>query len=98
MIFKMPVKRDDLDPARFKQRLIRASALLLVLGFLGFTGLLSPNARPRMLHIVSLPSSVRKACSFLCSSSILRIVADPTTEGLYDSKRAMSYEEPWVDK
>ena len=29
--------------------------------------------------------------------AILGIVADPTTEGLYDSKRAMSYEEPWVD-
>ena len=30
--------------------------------------------------------------------AILGIVADPTTEGLYDSKRAMTYEEPWVDK
>ena len=29
---------------------------------------------------------------------ILGIVADPTTEGLGDSKRAMSYEEPWSDK
>ena len=30
--------------------------------------------------------------------AILGIVADPTTEGLYDSKRAMTYEEPWSDK
>ena len=29
---------------------------------------------------------------------ILGIVADPTTEGLGDSKRAMSYEEPWSDE
>ena len=29
--------------------------------------------------------------------AILGIVADPTTEGLYDSKRAMGYQEPWVD-
>ena len=29
---------------------------------------------------------------------ILGIVADPTTEGLSDSKRAMSYEEPWSDE
>ena len=29
---------------------------------------------------------------------ILGIVADPTTEGLYDSKRAMSYDEPWNDE
>ena len=30
--------------------------------------------------------------------AILGIVADPTTEGLYDSKRAMSYQEPWSDE
>lgn len=29
---------------------------------------------------------------------ILGIVVDPTTEGVPDSKRAMSYEEPWVDQ
>lgn len=28
---------------------------------------------------------------------ILGIVVDPTTEGVGDSKRAMSYEEPWQD-
>jgi phi LC3 family holin len=30
--------------------------------------------------------------------AILGIVADPTTEGLGDSKRAMTYEEPWSDE
>ena len=29
--------------------------------------------------------------------AILGIVADPTTEGLQDSDRAMTYEKPWVD-
>ena len=29
---------------------------------------------------------------------ILGIVVDPTTEGVHDSDRAMSYEEPWADK
>lgn len=29
---------------------------------------------------------------------ILGIVVDPTTEGIPDSKRAMSYDEPWVDE
>lgn len=29
---------------------------------------------------------------------ILGIVVDPTTKGLGDSNRAMSYEEPWVDE
>ena len=28
---------------------------------------------------------------------ILGIVVDPTTEGVKDSKRAMSYDEPWDD-
>ena len=29
---------------------------------------------------------------------ILGIVVDPTTEGVRDSERAMTYEEPWVDE
>lgn len=29
---------------------------------------------------------------------ILGIVVDPTTSGIKDSNRAMSYEEPWVDQ
>lgn len=29
---------------------------------------------------------------------ILGIVVDPTTEGVSDSNRAMSYEEPWHDE
>ncbi|MBP5725977.1 MAG: phage holin, partial [Clostridia bacterium] len=29
---------------------------------------------------------------------ILGIVVDPTTEGIQDSDRAMSYPEPWDDK
>ena len=29
--------------------------------------------------------------------AILGVVVDPTTAGIGDSERAMSYEEPWVD-
>ena len=29
---------------------------------------------------------------------VLGIVVDPTTAGVGDSQRAMSYEEPWVDQ
>ena len=29
---------------------------------------------------------------------ILGVVTDPTTEGIGDSKRALSYEEPWKDE
>ena len=30
--------------------------------------------------------------------AILGVVNDPTTDGLNDSKRAMSYDEPWKDE
>ena len=30
--------------------------------------------------------------------AILGIVRDPTTEGLGDSNRALTYEKPWTDK
>ena len=30
--------------------------------------------------------------------SVLGVIVDPTTEGINDSKRAMGYEEPWIDK
>ena len=29
--------------------------------------------------------------------SLLGVITDPTTAGINDSKRAMSYEEPWSD-
>ena len=29
---------------------------------------------------------------------LIGVLVDPTTEGIYDSNRAMSYEEPWDDK
>ena len=29
---------------------------------------------------------------------ILGIVVDPTTEGVHDNERAMSYETPWIDE
>lgn len=35
---------------------------------------------------------------FLTFLGMLGVVVDPTTEGLGDSKRAMSYEKPWVDE
>lgn len=30
--------------------------------------------------------------------AILGVVADPTTEGVSDSQRALTYDRPWVDK
>lgn len=30
--------------------------------------------------------------------SMMGVIIDPTTEGLGDSQRALSYEEPWIDE
>lgn len=45
--------------------------------------------------IVGKLQAVAKAVFTLLA--ILGIVVDPTTDGIGDSKRAMSYEEPWKD-
>ena len=46
------------------------------------------NVESRLLDLVNAVFAVL---------AILGIVADPTTEGLQDSERAMTYEKPWDD-
>ncbi len=46
------------------------------------------NVESRLLDLVNAVFAVL---------AILGIVADPTTEGLQDSDRAMTYEKPWDD-
>ncbi len=46
------------------------------------------NVESRLLDLVNAIFAVL---------AILGIVADPTTEGLQDSDRAMAYEKPWID-
>jgi phi LC3 family holin len=46
-----------------------------------------------------LQESVMKVVNeFLMLLGLLGVVVDPTTEGIGDSKRALSYDEPWSDK
>ncbi len=47
------------------------------------------NVESRLLDLVNAVFAVL---------AILGIVADPTTEGLQDSDRAMTYEKPWDDE
>ena len=47
------------------------------------------NVESRLLDLVNAVFAVL---------AILGIVADPTTEGLQDSDRAMTYEQPWSDQ
>ena len=35
---------------------------------------------------------------FLTFLGLLGIIVDPTTEGIFDSERALGYEEPWSDE
>ena len=35
---------------------------------------------------------------FLMALGMLGVIEDPTTEGVGDSKRALSYDEPWIDE
>ena len=36
--------------------------------------------------------------TFLMLLGMMGVIEDPTTEGIGDSKRALSYDEPWVDE
>lgn len=42
----------------------------------------------------SILSIVDQVLTFL---GLIGVIVDPTTAGISDSERAMSYEEPWVD-
>ena len=44
-------------------------------------------------------STVMNAISqILTFLGLIGVLVDPTTAGLYDSERALSYDEPWEDK
>ncbi len=64
--------------------------LILVQAVLALFGVTADTAEleTRLLDLVNALFAVL---------AILGIVADPTTEGLHDSDRAMLYEKPWVD-
>ncbi len=64
--------------------------LILVQAVLALFGVTADTAEleARLLDLVNALFAVL---------AILGIVADPTTEGLQDSDRAMLYEKPWVD-
>ena len=40
---------------------------------------------------------MRVVNAILMFLSLTGVIVDPTTHGMADSERAMSYEEPWVD-
>lgn len=77
---------------RFKNRVWLASFFCTVISFayniLGMFDIFPAITQNYVIQIVN---------EILLFLSLIGVIADPTTEGLNDSARAMSYEEPWSD-
>lgn len=77
---------------RFKNRIWLASFLCTVISFayniLGMFDIFPAITQNSVIQIVN---------EILLFLSLIGVIADPTTEGLSDSQRAMSYDEPWSD-
>ena len=77
---------------RFKNKTWLALFLSLVVGFvyniLAMFDVYPPVTENQVGAVIS------QVLTFL---GLIGVLVDPTTEGLEDSNRAMSYEEPWKD-
>ena len=77
---------------RFKNKTWLALFLSMIVGFiyniLAMLDIYPPITENQVATIIS------QVLSFL---GLIGVLVDPTTEGLEDSNRAMSYAEPWKD-
>ena len=77
---------------RFKNKTWLSMFLSLIIGFvfnmLKLFEVYPPFTESTVMNIVS------QVLTFL---GLIGVLVDPTTAGIGDSKRAMSYDEPWVD-
>ena len=77
---------------RFKNKVWLTSFITLIVSFiysmLNLFGVIPTVAKNDVLQVIN------EVLMFL---GLMGVVVDPTTEGLGDSQRALSYEEPWVD-
>ena len=77
---------------RFKNKVFLTSFISLIVGFvysmLGLFDIFPAITKNSILLIVD------QVLTFL---GLIGVIVDPTTAGLGDSDRAMSYEEPWQD-
>ena len=77
---------------RFKNKVWLSTFLSLIIGFI-YNILAMFDVFPKVTqHVVT--QIVGEVLTFL---GLLGVIVDPTTAGIEDSNRAMSYEEPWVD-
>ena len=77
---------------RFKNRVWLSMFLSLIIGFV-FNILKLFDVVPVVTENTIL-NAVNQVLTFL---GLIGVMVDPTTAGLDDSARAMSYEEPWAD-
>ena len=77
---------------RFKNKVWLGSFISLIVGFIySMLGLF--NVFPSVTQNVVM-QLINQVLTFL---GLIGVIVDPTTAGIEDSNRAMSYEEPWVD-
>ena len=78
---------------RFKNKVWLSTFISLIVGFV-YNILAMFDIFPKVTqHIVM--QIVGEVLTFL---GLIGVIVDPTTAGIEDSNRAMSYEEPWQDE
>lgn len=78
---------------RFKNKTWLAMFFSLIVGFvfniLKLFGIVPSITENSVMNIIN------QGLTFL---GLIGVIVDPTTEGIGDSERALSYEEPWADE
>lgn len=78
---------------RFKNKTWLAMFISLIIGFvynmLSMFDVYPPITENQIMAVIS------QVLTFL---GLIGVLVDPTTSGIGDSERAMSYEEPWKDE
>ena len=77
---------------RFKNKVWLGSFLSLVVGFI-YSMLALFDVFPTVTQNLVI-QLLNQVLTFL---GLIGVIVDPTTAGLSDSERAMTYEEPWQD-
>ena len=77
---------------RFKNKTWLATFLSLIVGFV-YNILAMFDVAPAITQN-TVTQIIGEVLTFL---GLIGVLADPTTDGLSDSKRAMNYQEPWKD-
>lgn len=78
---------------RFKNKTWLTMFISLIVGFI-FNMLKLFDVYPSFTESTVM-NAISQVLTFL---GLIGVLVDPTTAGLYDSERALSYQEPWEDK